>query len=158
MHLGRAIQNALLRQRPRGFYPLFYARTGREWLFSTSVDTLLQHPDVPKTINRGALATYLWGKWKYCDIEETYFSNVRRIPPGHAFKAQGTGASAKIYRYWKPISAGAISWTREAEIEQFPELMKQAIGRCLQLGRAGIYLSGGLDSGTLATYATEYTR
>ena len=139
-----------------GVYPLFYARSGRGWLFSTSVDTLLQQPEVAKTLNRGALATYLWGKWKYCDIEETYFSNVRRVPPGHAFKAQGTDASAKIYRYWDPIPAGAISWNRESEIEQFPSLMKEAIGRCLQMGKAGIYLSGGLDSGTLATYATEY--
>jgi len=141
---------------PAGVYPFFYAHSGRSWLFSTSVDTLLEQPEVDNTVNRGALATYLWGKWKYCDIEETYFSNIYRVPPGHAFKARGVDTNAKVYRYWDPIPAGAICWTRESEIEQFPSLIKESIGRCLQLGKAGIYLSGGLDSGTLATYATEY--
>jgi len=50
-----------------------------------------------------------------------------------------------------------VLWLNEHDLEEFPILMKQAIGRCFQLGRAGIYLSGGLDSGTLATLAAEYT-
>jgi asparagine synthase (glutamine-hydrolysing) len=148
---------ALLAARdPAGVYPLFYARSGCDWLFSTSIDRLLQHPGVSKTINRTALATYLWGKYR--DIEETFFLNVRRVPPGHVFKSRATDTNVSIYRYWNPVPADVIAWLQEDELEQFPEIMKQAVGRCLQLGRAGIYLSGGLDSGTIATLTAEYTR
>lgn len=141
---------------PLGIYPLFYARAGHTWLFSTSIDTLLQHPLVPDTLDRGALVAYLLMRGR--DIEETFFSGVRRLPPGHALKAWHGAEGAVVYRYWNPIPDERVRWTREEELEGFAELMKRAVGRCLQLGQAGIFLSGGLDSGTVATFATDYSR
>ena len=61
-------------------------------------------------------------------------------------------------RYWHPLPSEEIVWVEEDDLEQFPVLMKRAIGRCFQSGRAGIYLSGGLDSGTLATLAADYSK
>jgi asparagine synthase (glutamine-hydrolysing) len=141
---------------PLGVYPLFYARAGHEWFFSTSVDALLQHPSVPKAVNRTALATYLLRKYR--DIEETYFLSIRRVPPGHVLKVVGEGRRIQAARYWHPFPSKGMVWAKEDDLEQFPVLMKQAIGRCFQLGRAGIYLSGGLDSGTVASLAAEYAQ
>jgi asparagine synthase (glutamine-hydrolysing) len=141
---------------PLGIYPLFYARAGHTWLFSTSVDTLLQHPLVPNTLDRRALVAYLLMRGR--DIEETFFSNVRRLPPGHALKTRYGAEGAEVYRYWNPVPNEQVQWTREEELEGFTEVMTQAVGRCLQLGQAGVFLSGGLDSGTVATFATEQSR
>ena len=91
----------------------------------------------PSTYRRpsitGAGNLFLWGKWKYCDIEETYFSNVRRITPS---RHRGQARALKCTLFEECSSAGAMSWTHKAEIEQFHELMKQAIGRYLRLGGA----------------------
>ena len=141
---------------PLGVYPLFYARAGHTWLLSTSVDTLLQHPLVPNTLDRGALVAYLLMRGR--DIEETFFSSIRRLPPGHALKMRHGAEGAVVSRYWNPVPDERVQWTREEELEGFAEVMKRAVGRCLQLGQAGIFLSGGLDSGTVATFATDYCR
>lgn len=141
---------------PLGIYPLFYARAGSTWLLSTSIDTLLQHPLVPTTLDRGALVAYLLMRGR--DIEETFFASVRRLPPGHVLRVRRGVEGAEVYRYWNPIPDEKVRWTREEELEGFAEVMTQAVGRCLQFGQAGIFLSGGLDSGTVATFATDYSR
>jgi len=148
-------QTLLVARDPLGVYPLFYSRAGNDLLLSTSVDALLHHPGVPKAVNRRALASYLLRKYR--NIEETYFLNIHRIPPGHLLKLKGGNRSVQVSRYWEPVPSNSM-WLKEADLEQFPFLVKQAIGRCFQFGPAGIYLSGGLDSGTLATLATEHAR
>ena len=148
-------QTLLVARDPSGVYPLFYSRAGSDLLLSTSVDAVLNHPRVSKAINRTALASYLLRKYR--NIEETYFLNVHRIPPGHLLKLKGGNRPVQVSRYWEPVPSNSM-WLKEADLERFPVLVKQAIGRCFQFGRAGIYLSGGLDSGTLATLAAEHAR
>jgi len=148
-------QTLLVARDPLGVYPLFYSRAGNDLLLSTSVDALLHHPGVPKAVNRTALASYLLRKYR--NIEETYFLNIHRIPPGHLLKLKGGNRAVQVSRYWEPVPSNSM-WLKEADLEQFPVVVKQAIGRCFQFGHAGIYLSGGLDSGTLATLATEHAR
>jgi asparagine synthase (glutamine-hydrolysing) len=139
-----------------GVSPLFYARADADWLFSTSVETLLADPRVSRSINRGALVAYLHQRFR--DVEETFFADVQRVPPGHSFTLSREASVPIIRRYWDPLPDGEVSWLSENQVDRFEEVMKQAIGRCLELGKAGIYLSGGLDSGTIAALGTEYCR
>ena len=48
-----------------------------------------------------------------------------------------------------------MDWVREDELERFDELLDQAVERCLPLGPAAIYLSGGLDSVSVAAVAVQ---
>ena len=140
---------------PLGIYPLFYADTERELLLSTSIETLVQHPRISSKINRLVLAEHLCHRW--LNTEETFYASVRRLPPGHALRESGSGR--RIYRYWKPTSSDSgFDWIRENEIERFYKLLEQAVNRCLKLGKAGIFLSGGLDSVSVATVAVDITR
>jgi asparagine synthase (glutamine-hydrolysing) len=134
-----------------GVYPLFYASIEGEWLFSTSIEALTQHPRVSGEINRAAIADELCHRWS--DVEETLFKNVKRVPPGHVIMV---GRSKQVRRYWKlPIPGVEVDWVREDELERFDELLDQAVERCLCLGPAAIYLSGGLDSVSVAAVAAE---
>lgn len=153
-------RNTLLCARdPLGVYPLFYASADRELLFSTSIDALVRHPRVADTVNRAALADHLLARWP--QLEETYFEAVKRVPPGHAMMVRG--AARQQYRYWDPIPVTApvhdprVNIT-EDELERFDELLDQAVNRCLQLGQAGVYLSGGLDSVSIAAVAADNSR
>jgi asparagine synthase (glutamine-hydrolysing) len=144
---------------PLGVYPLFYADTRRELLFSTSTEALIRHPDVSDAVNRVALADYLCHRMNR--LEETFYEAVRRVGPGHVMRVKGT--SRQQHRYWDPNPheydpSDPSYWVREDELEQFDELFDQAVGRGLQLGRPAIFLSGGLDSVSVAAVATDISR
>jgi asparagine synthase (glutamine-hydrolysing) len=141
---------------PLGVYPLFYADTGRELLFSTSTEALVRHPGVSDAVNRIALADYLC--YRQEELEETFYETVSRVGPGHAMRIKG--ASRHHYRYWDPHPADYDPdyWVREDELEQFDELFDQAVDRGLQLGPPAIFLSGGLDSVSVAAVAADISR
>jgi asparagine synthase (glutamine-hydrolysing) len=69
------------------------------------------------------------------------------------------GARRKEYRYWDPVpDETRVNWVGEDELERFDELLDQAVDRCLQLGQAGIFMSGGLDSVSVAAVAADNSR
>lgn len=130
-----------------GVYPVFWARAGSRWLFSDSAIALARHPEVASTVNRIALAEYLCHRWPPC--EETFFTRVFRLPPGHLLRVQAD--HLRTERYWDPTPPdGAFPWLTEAEAAEFESLLVQAVRRCQGTGRTGIFLSGGIDSVTVA--------
>ena len=139
---------------PLGSYPMFYADGRQELLISTSVDVLLRQPHVSRDLNRAALADHLVDR--YPRLEETCHEAVSRVPPGHVLKV--TGEDRRSYRYWDPQPDGPVNWLTPDEVEQFDELLDRAVSRCLSVGPAGIFLSGGLDSVSVAAVAVERCR
>ena len=141
---------------PFGIRPLFYAALGTRLLLSPSIDTLLAHADVSNEINRARLVDRLLRRWSVND--ETYFTHVRRVPPGHVMRV--AGAERRLYRYWNPLpSDGRIEWIADDEAQdRFEALLRQAVARCLLPGPGGVYMSGGLDSSTIAMVAADVSR
>ena len=92
---------------------------------------------------------------RYPKREDTFFEAVRRVPPGHVLRVSGN--DCRSYRYWDPQPETEVNWLKPEEVERFDEVLDQAVDRCLSLGPAGIFLSGGLDSVTVAAVATELT-
>jgi asparagine synthase (glutamine-hydrolysing) len=138
-----------------GINPLFYVDEGDNLILSTSVDALLSEPGVSGTVNLVVLVDHLRHRW--LKPEETFFESVRRVPPGHALVSNRGGR--RVFRYWDPAPRdGLIDWIRPDELERFQSLLDQAVDRCLAVGRAGIFLSGGLDSVSVAAAAAENCR
>jgi asparagine synthase (glutamine-hydrolysing) len=138
---------------PLGAYPLFYAK-GRdgEVHFSTSIDALVSHPDVDASINRGAVADHLCHRWPYPD--ETFYTSVKRVPPGCRLVADRAGL--RVERYWDPAPLGEpVNWVTEDELETFGTRLDTAVERMMSQGRSGIFLSGGLDSISVAAVAAD---
>jgi asparagine synthase (glutamine-hydrolysing) len=138
-----------------GIYPLFFSNTRSELLISTSIDALVHHPDVSRSVNRVALANYLMNRIP--EKEETFHEDINRLPPGHTLQIKN--GVQRIERYWSLAVPGAGAEPASMdELEQFDVLMEQAVNRCVELGPSGIFLSGGLDSVSIAAYATESFR
>lgn len=145
----------LLAARDRlGSYPLFYAETAGDLCLSNSIEALLAEPDVPDAVNVLAVADHLRHRWPVRD--ETYFEAVRRVPPGHAMLVKD--GSCRISRYWDPAPSGAVDWVQADELDRFDALFEDAVDRCLVHGPAGIFLSGGLDSVSVAAVAAASCR
>ena len=136
---------------PLGSCPLFYAKGRDSFLFSTTIDVLIGHPEVSRTLNRAALADFLIDRFPI--LEETFFSSVNRVPRGHVLRVEGDRESR--YCYWDPAPEGTVNWIKPDELERFDELFDRAVARCLSFGPAAIFLSGGLDSGSVAAVAAE---
>jgi len=140
---------------PLGSYPLFYAETAGGILFSTDARTLAHAPGVCGDLNRLALADHLCHRWP--DPEETYFTAVRRVPPGHILRVDPSGR--RLRRYWDPAPEGQpVEWLTDRELEGFDQVLDEAVNRCLGQGRTGIFLSGGFDSVSVAAVATDNAR
>jgi asparagine synthase (glutamine-hydrolysing) len=61
-----------------------------------------------------------------------------------------------VRRYWNPAPPGQeVRWVEREELERFEALMEQAVARPLELGQPGIFLSGGLDSVSVAAVAAD---
>jgi asparagine synthase (glutamine-hydrolysing) len=64
-----------------------------------------------------------------------------------------------VWCHWGlPSSAAAVDWVHDGELGRFDELLDQAVNRCLAQGPAGIFLSGGLDSVSVAAVAADHCR
>ena len=135
-----------------GIYPFFYADTGRELLASTSVDAITRHPRVSTAPNREALADRLCGR--FYNVHETYLADVQRLAPGHVLRV--AGGERRTYRYWNPEPPRSASdWVRDDASERFEVALEEAVNRSMVFGSAGIFLSGGLDSVSIAALAAE---
>jgi len=140
---------------PVGTCPLFYAKAPGGFFFATSIDTLVKHPNVSRSLNRGALADFLIDRFPY--TEETFFEAVKRVPRGHVLRIDKNGAE-QLYCYWDPAPDGTVNWIKPEELERFDDLFIQAVTRCLRFGPAAIFLSGGLDSGSVAAVAAQQSK
>lgn len=135
-----------------GIYPLFCAEAHGELLLSSSIPALLRRPGVSRNLNRAALADRLCYRWP--NLDETFFTDLRRVLQGHVLQYDRQGSHVR--RYWQPVPPGdTVEWVTEDEVARFEQLMEQAVQRCLTLGPAGIFLSGGLDSVTVAVFASD---
>jgi asparagine synthase (glutamine-hydrolysing) len=137
---------------PLGSYPLYYAIVGRRALFATDPHTLLSQPGVSRDLNRTALADRLCSRWPA--PTETYFAAINRVPPGSF--ATIDKAALVVTRYWDPVPGDRpVSWL--SSTEPFEDTLERAVRRCLDTGRAGVFLSGGLDSISIAAVAADLT-
>ena len=136
-----------------GLHPLFYADVGQTLLLSTSIESLLEHPAVSRELNRLALIDHLSRRWLRAD--ETYFAQVKRVPPCHALRIDRLGRL--IYKYWDPQPPKMASdWIPDDEAQvQFNAVFRHAVARSLPFGTGGTTLSGGIDSSAVAMVAAE---
>ena len=136
-----------------GVKPFYYSELGELFLFSNTLDCLRQHPGVSDELNDAAIGDFLLFGLN-CDIATTTFRDIRRLPAAHAMTVSSDGL--RIQRYWSAPTAGRIRYQRAEEyVEHFQILLQAAVTDRMRMDRAGILLSGGLDSATVATTARE---
>lgn len=139
---------------PLGVTPLFYART-ETWLFAPTMAALLEVPGVPGTVNAAMLADQLRRQWPRA--EETCYAAINRVPAGCALRIGRGGTS--LVRYWDPpFPETNDDWVDESGLLEFGPLLERSVDRLLEPGRTAIYLSGGLDSVTVAAIAADIGR
>jgi asparagine synthase (glutamine-hydrolysing) len=138
-----------------GLVPCFYWWNGRLLIVSPSIDAILKQPEVDGQFNRVLIAEYLQNIRFYQRLDETFYQDIRRLPPAHTLSVRGSALS--IARYWDPIPPG-FTWATDEELSRFPSVLGTAVERCLSIGADSVALSGGFDSVSIAVMAAEQRR
>jgi len=140
-----------------GLQPLFVARSEGRWHFAGAPRALVALPGVSNAIDAIALSEWICG-W-YPAIEDTAYRDVKRIAP--ATVTTFNGGDLAVRRYWDPSPpTEPVAWSREEDLEAFEGLLTQAVRRAVGAvnGLPAIFLSGGVDSITVAAAATDIAR
>lgn len=151
----------LLLSRDRlGVRPLFYTQVGTTLLFASEIKAILSDSRVSAEIDP-AVVDEIFRFWSALS-PNTVFRGIKELPPGHFLIADRD--SIQIERYWanhfpRKESVSANGHLQMGDVvERFRELL---IDACRVRLRAdvpvGSYLSGGLDSSTIAAVVRRYT-
>ncbi|MGB8541371.1 MAG: asparagine synthase-related protein [Candidatus Acidiferrales bacterium] len=136
-----------------GIKPFYYAEIRNIFLFSNVLNCIRSHPEISESLNDAAIGDFLLFGLN-CDLSTTTFRDIRRLPPAHCLSV--SAESMRISRYWSAPTSGAIRYRHADEyVEHFQSLIRSAVADRLRVDRAGILLSGGLDSGAIAATARE---
>lgn len=134
-----------------GVKPFYYADLDHAFIFSSVLNCVRQHPDVSDALNETAIGDFLLFGMN-CETATTTFRDVRRLPPAHTLTVSKDEFLLK--RYWTPPTDGRIRYKHTDDyIEHFKVLLQSSVKDRLRTDRAGIWLSGGLDSAAVASTA-----
>ena len=132
----------------RAFY---YRVEPQRLLFTTEVKQILAVPGVPVNIFEPAVAAHLAGM--FGPIEWSFYEGIEQLVPAHTLLVDASGARTR--RYWDIDPGLRIRYgSDEQYADHFLEIFKEAVRCRLRSAKpVGISLSGGVDSGSVASTA-----
>jgi asparagine synthase (glutamine-hydrolysing) len=135
-----------------GKKPFYYYWDGRLFAFASEIKALFEHPAISPRLSENLLPEYL--AFGYLSGEETLFSGIRQLLPGHylTLRLGVPGAAPVIERYWEipepgqPRERDDAAWILECR-----QRLEQAVEtRLMSDVPLGMFLSGGVDSSAIA--------
>lgn len=137
-----------------GEKPLYYSYENKLFSFSSEIKSLLENPQLERTLNRAALPYYF--RTSLVPEPLTLLEKVKSLPAGHFLFLSKHNCELKAY--FSPAYESAIPFQSEEEaIAEIRPRLIQAIQRQLRSDvPIGAFLSGGIDSSTVVALAQKY--
>ena len=134
-----------------GIKPVYYAEIDGHFVFASEIKSILAFPGYERKVNQKALEQYL--SFQYSPLEETFFRGIYKLMPGHMLLYKNGNYEIKTYFKTK-LAPG--QWDRKTNMEQLrnqlAENLKDSVEHhMLSDVEVGAFLSGGVDSGYLAS-------
>jgi asparagine synthase (glutamine-hydrolysing) len=139
-------QGKLILTRDRaGERPLYYGRSGQQWVFASELAALARSGLVDTQVQKQAVAAYL--RSGYFPGAESPLEPIRFVGPAEMVSI--TGGELSTRRYWKWAPGQAVK--APASEDEFDRLFRDAVLRQSEVDvDFGIFLSGGVDSSLVA--------
>jgi len=136
-----------------GIKPVYYTLTNGTFVFGSEVKSLLAGPRVRAALDREALLEYF--TFQNYLTNRTLFSGVVLLPAGTHLTVSVGDAAPRSTKYWDFDFTEPSRPADEREyVEELDRLFGQAVTRQLVSDvDLGCYLSGGIDSGSIAAIA-----
>ena len=134
-----------------GIKPFYYAQVGDVLYFASEPKALLPFLPAIETDLEG-LKDYL--AFQFCLAGKTLFKGVRELLPGHFLRVRG--GIAQPSRYWEVYYDLDFDHTAKYYEERIESLLAESVNLHLRSDvPVAAYLSGGLDSSTVASLASR---
>jgi asparagine synthase (glutamine-hydrolysing) len=134
-----------------GIKPLYYWRTNTCFVFASQPRAILQHPDFSRSIDQAALSSYL--AYRYVPGELAIFEGMRKLPAGSQLTVAKDRFESR--RFWKVSYNPKTMHLEDALVDIEQQLRRSIEDQLVSDVPVGIWLSGGIDSSTIAAVATN---
>ncbi|MFH1441749.1 MAG: asparagine synthase (glutamine-hydrolyzing) [Candidatus Omnitrophota bacterium] len=136
-----------------GVKQIYYAVCKNSIIFSSDIKAILQDKEYSKTMDVNSFYDYL--SFGYVPSPKTIFNNINKLPPGYLATISNAGVQTK--EYWQNnFNYQNKTFSEEYYIENSLDLICKAVKRRLPNSRPwGLFLSGGLDSSSIAHTIAE---
>ena len=142
-------QTLVLARDRLGVKPLYYALLPDQIVFASELKAMLAHPAISRELDVDALAAYLIHEW--VPAPQSILRAVRKLPPGH--RLVYTGGEAKVERWWD-LRYGGGSAEEIVGVAHLAAALDLSVRQHLLADvPVGVFLSGGVDSATVAAIA-----
>ncbi|AYH42281.1 asparagine synthase (glutamine-hydrolyzing) [Azoarcus sp. DN11] len=150
----RPRKRLLLARDRLGIKPLFLGEVPGGYAFASELKALLPALPGAPAIDPDGLVQFLHNQFN--SGRTTILKGVERIAPGEAVLFEA-GRLVRRWQYWSALDVRAQRLTFEEAREQFDPLMETVMHQHMRADVPfGLFLSGGVDSGTLLALLTQY--
>ena len=129
-----------------GIYSICYAAPRDHFIFSTSTDGVVAHPDMERVINPQSIFNYLF--FHSVPSPGSIYKNVRKLLPGQYALFQNGRVETNFYWHLQYADSGPSHFIQRQE--SLNKLLQTALQRSVTDEQVGAFLSGGTDSSTIA--------
>lgn len=155
------LKNCLVMARDRlGKKPLYWSVQKNTFIFGSELKSLLAHPNTEKKVSYSALTMYL--AFDYVPTPWSILENIFKLEPGHyaIVTADKIVSKRKFWDITFNANQEAIELSRICNEKDILSALDSKIATSVQSRFVadvplGIFLSGGLDSSTIAYYAQK---
>jgi len=130
-----------------GKKPFFYSRTPTSFIFGSAISAITVDPSVSVSPDFGALDSYL--TYQYVPSPRTAFADVFKLPPAHYLLCDTKG-NLRVEKYWSPPGREKTTAAEDEITAELMRLLRESVRmRLISDVPLGVFLSGGIDSGTV---------
>jgi asparagine synthase (glutamine-hydrolysing) len=139
-----------------GARPFFYSWRDGVFCFGNTLNVLRLVPGVSDAFDDCFVRDFLLTGIS-SDPTRTVWRDIRRLPAGH--RLIFSGGQVQVHRFLKLPMEEPLRLTDPGEyLENYRQLLGQAVGDRLPGGKASLFLSGGLDSSSVCATAVRIAR
>ncbi len=150
---NKAKQELFIARDHFGIKPLYYSILGDTLLFSTQVKSILKYPKFETKVNKNGICE-LMGLGPAHTPGNCIFEDIYELKPAHYAVFNNSGLY--INRYWK-LESKPHTDDFNTTCDKVKSLLEDSIGKQLVSDKPlCTFLSGGLDSSIITTYASKY--
>ncbi|WP_318618548.1 lasso peptide isopeptide bond-forming cyclase [Priestia megaterium] len=140
-----------------GARTLYFYHSQQHFAFCTITQPLFKLPYITNQLNEQWLAEFLAIPWNFesVDTDSTVYKDIQQIPPSHSISVYDGKVRLSRYSTLKAGQRLKLKTNEEYE-EAFRDVFQSAVTARLRTHhQVGAHLSGGLDSGSVASFAAN---